>query len=236
VFANNALARQGQMLANDILVPAGASNMRTYVDEVTNGGSIDCVVVALSGEDAVNFIVAAKRVDPEVQLAMISTEAGPVVEALGENANGVYQALGFVSQEVDTSPNLRFAADMAESGFCDSDECTTAELGGFRKNSYVSVMVVAQLLERAERISASALWHELNQTTGLTTGYTPPLQWTTPAGTGVDTITRIFSLCLYPIVITRGAAEPVTGSFFDSYTGTECPTPSTRSARGRNNR
>jgi ABC-type branched-subunit amino acid transport system substrate-binding protein len=236
VFANNALARQSLMLANDVPVPAGASNMRTYVDMATNGGSIDCVVVALSGEDALDFVVAAKRADPDVQLAMILTEAGPVVEALGDDADGVYQALGFVSQEVDTSPNLRFAADMTESGFCASEECTANELGGFRKNSYVSVLVVDQLLDRAGRVSASALWDELNQTTDLTTGYTPPLQWTTPASTGVEAIDRVFSLCLYPVVIRGGAAKPLTGSFFDAYTGADCPTPSTRSARGRNNR
>jgi branched-chain amino acid transport system substrate-binding protein len=217
----------GETYANDVPVPTGAPDMASYVDAATDGGSIDCVVVALPGQDATNFVIAAKQANPDMKLALISTEPGEVSEALGDDANGIYQAPAFLPFNTGTAANEQFAADMAAAGFCgDDDECTANELSGFRVNSYVSVNVVAQILEGLDEISGPALYQALPTVTGLETGLTPPLQFMTPADVGISLVTRVFNLCEYPIVIEDGEANALTGKFYDPFAGEDCPTPS----------
>ncbi len=95
LFGDTALTSVGQSIKNDVPVPTDAPDMSTYVQAALAGGT-DGIVVALPGQQAINFVQAAKQVDPEVKLAIISTEPGPVQDALGSDAAGIIQGPAYL--------------------------------------------------------------------------------------------------------------------------------------------
>jgi ABC-type branched-subunit amino acid transport system substrate-binding protein len=216
-FATTTLATVGQTLNQDVPVPESAPDMSSYVEAALAGGT-DGIVVALSGQDAVNFVQAAKQADPEVKIAVVSTEPGAFREALGDDAAGIIQGPAFLPPlSVKTPEGTRFLKEMKAAGYKDTT--------GFRLNSWLSVQVLAQVADSLPDISAAAVFDALNTTTDLETGLTPPLQWTTPADVGLP-LPRIFSGCELAVKLTKGSkVKPVTGEFFDAFTDQDCPTP-----------
>jgi branched-chain amino acid transport system substrate-binding protein len=217
-FADATLAKVGQTLNNDVPVPQNAPDMSSYVEAALANGT-DGILVAVSGQDAVNFVQAAKQADPSVKLAVISTEPGAFRDALGADAAGIIQGPAYLPPlSVKTPEGTRFQKDMKAAGY--------KETTGFRLNSWVSMQVLAQVAEGVPDVTSAAIFDALNTTTGLETGLTPPLQWTTSADVGLP-LPRIFNACELAVKLTKKGqkVKPVTGAFFDAYTGQDCPTP-----------
>jgi ABC-type branched-subunit amino acid transport system substrate-binding protein len=216
-FAAAALDKVGQEIVNDIPVPQGAPDMSSYV-EASLANDTDGIVVALSGQDAVNFVQAAKQADPDVKVAVISTEPGAFQEALGPDAAGIIQAPATLPPTtVKTKEGKRFLKELKKAGF--------KENTGFRLNSWMAMQVLAQIADGLPEVTAAAVFDKLNTTTGLETGLTPPLQWTTPADVSLP-LPRVFSACELAVEMTKGKkVKPVTGKFFDAFADAECETP-----------
>jgi len=216
-FATTTLAAVGQTLNQDVPVPESAPDMSSYVEAALADGT-DGILVALSGQDAVNFVQAAKQADPNVKLAVISTEPGAFRDALGDDAAGIIQGPAFLPPlSVKTPEGTRFLKEMKAAGYKDTT--------GFRLNSWVSMQVLAQVADPLSEVTAPAVFDALNTTDDLETGLTPPLQWTTPADVGLP-LERVFNGCELAVKLTKGSkVKPVTGDFFDAFTDQDCPTP-----------
>jgi branched-chain amino acid transport system substrate-binding protein len=217
-FATTTLAKVNQDVVNDVPVPQGAPDMSSYV-QASLGNDTDGILVALSGQDAVNFVQAAKQADPQVKIAVISTEPGAFQKALGDQAAGIIQGPATLPPlSVKSKEGSRFLKEMKAAGYKDTT--------GFRLNSWMSMQVLAQVADGLPEVTGSAVFDALNTTSDLVTGLTPPLQWTTPADTGIGAITRVFNLCELAVTMTKGTkVKPVTGKFFDAFAGEDCPTP-----------
>jgi len=217
-FANTALAKVNQEVVNDVPVPQSAPDMSSYVQAALANGT-DGILVALSGQDAVNFVQAAKQADPKVKIAVISTEPGAFQDALGDQAAGIIQGPAFLPPlSVKSKAGTRYLKEMKAAGYDDTS--------GFRINSWTSMQVLAQVAKGLPETTSAAIFDKLNTTSDLATGLTPPLQWTTPADVGVGAITRVFNLCELAVKMTKGTkVKPVTGTFFDAFNDQECPTP-----------
>ena len=217
-FSNTALKAVGQEILNDVPVPTDAPDMSTYAQSALAGGT-DAIVVGLPGQQAINFVQAVRQTDPDVKLALISTEIGPVVDALGDQAAGIIEAYSFVPPTVmPTKTGKRYLKEMKAAGY--------KETSGFRLTSWVSMQVLKQIADELPEVTAPAVFDALNAATDVETGLTPPLQWQTPANTGISLLTRIFNTCQLDMRLTKkGKAKPATGKFFDAYSGEECPTP-----------
>ena len=176
-FAKTTLAKVNQTLNDDVPVPQSAPDMSSYVQAALANGT-DGIVVALAGQDAVNFVQAAKQADPKVKLAVISTEPGAFQKALGDQAAGIIQGLSIIPPtSVKTSEGKRFLNEMKAAGY--------KETSGFRLNSWLSMQVLAKVAAGLSDVTAAAVYDKLGTTSGLETGLTPPLQWTTPADVGL---------------------------------------------------
>jgi len=216
-FAKTTLAKVNQQLVNDVPVPQSAPDMSSYVQASLANGT-DGIVVALGGQDSVNFVQAAKQADSKVKLAVISTEPGDFQDALGDQAAGIIEGPAFLPPlSVKTKEGNRFLKEMKAAGYKDTS--------GFRINSWVAMQVLAQVADGLPEVTAAAVFDKLNTTSGLETGLTPPLQWTTPAEIGLP-LPRVFNGCELAVKLTKGTkVKPVTGKFFDAFVGEECETP-----------
>ena len=216
-FAKTTLAKVNQQLVNDVPVPQSAPDMSSYVQAALANGS-DGIVVALSGQDAVNFVQAAKQADPKVKIAVISTEPGAFQKALGDQAAGIIEGLSILPPlSVKTSQGTRFLNEMKAAGYKDTS--------GFRLNSWLAMQVLADTAKGLPEVTSAAVFDKLSTTTGLATGLTPPLQWTTPANVGLP-LARVFTGCELAVKLTKGKkVKPVTGKFFDAFADEDCPTP-----------
>jgi hypothetical protein len=216
-FARTTLGKVGLELNNDVPVPESAPDMSSYV-EAALANDTDGVVVALAGQDAVNFVQAANQADPNVKLAVISTEPGAFREALGDDAAGIIQGPAFLPPlSVKTPEGSRFLKEMKAAGYKDTT--------GFRLNSWLSVQVLKLVADGLPEVTSAAVFDTLSTTSDLETGLTPPLQWTTPADVGLP-LPRIFNGCELAVKLTKTTkVKPVTGTFFDSFADQECPTP-----------
>ena len=219
LFGNTALAKVGQSIKNDVPVPTDAPDMSTYVQAALAGGT-DGIIVALPGQQAINFVQAAKQADPKVKLAIISTEPGPVQKALGADAAGIIQGPAYLPVPAKGNAEAkRYVKEMKAAGYKDTS--------GFRINSWTAMQVLKSVADKLPEVTAAGVFDQLGQTTDLETGLTPPLQWTTPADVGVSLVKRVFNNCELAVAMTgkSGKVKPVTGKFFDAFTGQDCPTP-----------
>jgi ABC-type branched-subunit amino acid transport system substrate-binding protein len=216
-FARTTLAAVGLDVNQDVPVPESAPDMSSYAEAALAGGT-DGIVVALTGQDAVNFVQAAQQIDPDVKIGVVSTEPGAFRDALGDDAVGIIQGPAFLPPlSVKTPEGNRFLKEMKAAGYKDTT--------GFRLNSWVSMQVLAKVADPLPDVTSAAVFDALNTTTDLETGLTPPLQWTTPADVGLP-LPRIFTACELAVKLTKTTkVKPVTGTFFDAFTDQECPTP-----------
>lgn len=218
-FANQGLEPTGQKLNGVVPVPTDAPDMSTYVT-ASLANDTDAVVVALPGQQSINFIQAAKQANPDVKLALISTEPGPVLEALGDQAEGVIEGPTTLSPSMTTKvakkATKQFVADLKAAGF--------KETSGFRLNSWISMQVLKTIADGLPDVTSAAVFDKLNTTTDLKTGLMPPLQWT--KGEAVPGLPRVFNACEMAVKLTAsGKIKPVTGKFFDPFADANCPNP-----------
>ena len=212
-FANAGLARFGLTVSKDVPIPPGAPDMSTYVAAALEGGT-DALVVGLPAQDAVNFMLAVRQASPDLEIALSATELGDVLEALGDNADGVVQVASLTTALKNTAEQ-RYEEDMAAAGY--------EELTGFRLAAYASVLVFQEIAQALPEITPEAVFDALGQAENLDVGLTAPLQFTT----SVAGLPRVFNPCVFASRISggEGEQEPITGKFQDVYTGDECPTP-----------
>ncbi len=215
-FGDISLEKVGSAMVNDVPVPTDAPDMSTYVEAALANDS-DAIIVALPGQQALNFVQAARQASPDVKLALISTEQSAVVEALGKDGvAGIIQAPTAIT---NTKEGKRHLKELKKAGF---------DSGGFRLNSWIGMQVLATVAAELPEVTAAAVFDQLNITEGLETGVTPPLQWTTPADLGSLSALapRVFNACEMALKFNKkGKVKPVTGKFFDALTGEECETP-----------
>jgi ABC-type branched-subunit amino acid transport system substrate-binding protein len=212
-FANAGLARFDMTVSKDVPIPPGAPDMSTYVAAALEGGA-DALVVGLPAQDAVNFVLALRQTSPDMEVALSATELGEVLDALGENAEGLVQIASLTTALKNTAEQ-RYEEHMAAAGY--------EELGGFRLAAYASVLVFQQIAQALPEITPAAVFDALAQAENLDVGLTAPLQFTT----SVEGLPRVFNTCVFASRITGadGEQEPITGKFQDVYTGAECSTP-----------
>lgn len=216
IFGNTALKPLGLAIKNDVPVPPDAPDMSTYAQASLAGGT-DAIIVALPGQQAINFVQAARQANPKVKLALISTEPGPVRKALGASAAGIIQA-PVTLPTANTKEGKRFLKEMKAAGF--------KETTGFRLNSWMAMQVLAQVAAGLPDVTAAAVFDKMNAATGIKTGLMPPLQWTTPADVGLALVKRDFNNCMLDVKMTKTKKlKLVTGKFFDAYTNKNCPSP-----------
>jgi ABC-type branched-subunit amino acid transport system substrate-binding protein len=216
-FAKDTLAKVGLQIVNDVPVPNGAPDMSSYAEAALANGT-DGIVVALGGQDSVNFVQAAKQANPDVKLAVVSTEAGAFQKALGGDAAGIIEGLAYLPPKtVKTTEGTRFLKESKAAGYKDTT--------GYRLNSWVAMQVLAKIATGLPEVTSAAVWDALNAATAVDTGLTPPLQWTTPADVGLP-LPRVFTACELAVKLTKGVkVKPATGKFFDAFADQECETP-----------
>ncbi len=210
VFANTALATKGLAVGNDVSVPASAPDMAPYVALATDGGS-DGVVVGLFGQDATNFIIQLRQTAPDVQIAATTTDFAAVVEALGDAADGIVVTQFFESVEGDSPAAQQFMDDLEAIGI--------DEPGGFRANSYASVMVFAQIVREMADITAAALWDLLPTIENIDVGMMPPVQFKTGGAGGIP---RLFNVCVQYAEMQGGKSTVFSDGFLNPFTGDAC--------------
>jgi|CXWK01.1.fsa_nt_gi ABC-type branched-subunit amino acid transport system substrate-binding protein len=210
VFANTALATKGLAVGKDVSVPASAPDMATYVALATDGGT-DGVVVGLFGQDATNFIIQLRQTAPDVQIAATTTDFAAVVEALGDGADGIVVTQFFESVEGDSPAAKQFMDDLVAIG--------VDEPGGFRANSYASVMVFAQIVSEMADISAAALWDLLPTLENIDVGMMPPVQFKTGGAGGIP---RLFNVCVQYAEMQDGKSTVFSDGFLNPFTGEAC--------------
>lgn len=215
-FSNSALETVGLELVRDVPVPEGAPDMASFVAAATEG-DVDAVVVGMAAQDATNFVIATRQSQPEVALAVIATEQGAVIDALGDAANGLITSGTLYPVGTDTEAMQTLEEDMEAAGF---------DVGN--SLSYASTVVVELLAGRIDgELTNEALWAQLPTVADLDTGLLPPIQFV-EGGQGGG-IPRIFNPCeiAYRLSVAGDAfqATPVWDSFRDPFTGEDCPTP-----------
>ena len=211
-FANAGLERFDMTVSRDVPVPPGAPDMSTYVAAALEDGT-DAIVVGLPAQDAINFVVALRQVAPEIDIALSATELGKVLDALGDNAEGIIMTASLTTA-LQNEAERQYEDDMASAGY--------DQLGGFALAAYASVMLFEEIAQDLPDITAEAVFAALEQAEDLDVGLTPPLQFRTG---GVADLPRVFNSCVLAIRIHDRQQEPLTGTFYDVYTGEECPTP-----------
>jgi ABC-type branched-subunit amino acid transport system substrate-binding protein len=209
-FANAALERHGLAVNNDVSIPVGAPDMATYVQAVLEGGT-DGVLVGLSGQDATNFIIALRQANPDVMISATTTEFDAVIEALGDAADGILATDFFYDDQTNPEAYEVYSSDMDAAGY--------DELGGFRRNAYSAVEVVARVLADLPEISSAALYDALPSVSGLEVTLLPPVQFTTG---GIGGIPRAFNPCGVYQQLQGDEFVSITDGFIDVFTGEPC--------------
>ena len=210
-FANAGLKRF-DLTTRQVPVPAGAPDMSPYAAAALKDGT-DGIVVTQAGQDAVNFIVAVRQMNPNVRIALAATSAADVIRALGKTAEGIIQVAS-VTIVLRNRAERQYERDMKAAGY--------SKLTDWRLNSYASVLVFRKIAERLPKITAPAVFAALQRATNLETGLTPPLQFKQG---GVAGVPRVFNPCLFATRIEGGKEVPITGKFENAFTGQSCRTP-----------
>ena len=208
-FANQSLKTVNQAIVNDVPVPTGAPDMSSYVAAATANGT-DGVVVGLAGQDALNFVIAARQTDPKLKLALISTDVLKVTKTLGKSAEGIVETSAFFSAKQAKAANKAYDTAMKAAGF----------KKGSSELSYSAVQVFAAIAKDLPQITAAAVYDKLPTVTGLSIGLLPPLQFQTG---GVGGIPRIFNGCEQATQLKGKKLVPLT-PMQNPFTAQACPT------------
>jgi ABC-type branched-subunit amino acid transport system substrate-binding protein len=209
-FVNQGLTTKGLSVVNDVPVPQGAPDMSAYVQAALANGT-DAVLVALSGQDALNFVQALKQADPKVKVAMASTDFGSTVKALGKQSDGIYSFSYSYLPVIKNAATKKFvaaakAAKIPTSGLNTVDE-------------YAAVLAFAAIAKQLPDVSASAFYDKLPTVDNLNIGMTAPIQFVKGGTAGLP---RDFNPCALLYTLKNGAPTPTTGKFLNPLTDQEC--------------
>lgn len=210
LFADKSLSRNGSAIVNDVAIPVGAPDMATYVASVLQGGT-DGVLVGLSGQDATNFIIELRNSNPNIPIAATTTDFDAVIKALGSAADGIYTTGFFDDETTDPASFKQYTDDLAAVG--------VTETGGFRRNAYSAVQLVAKVLTGATDKSGPVLLAALGKVSGLQLPLLPKLQFTKG---GVGGLPRVFNPCGVYRQLKNGKFTTVSSGFIDMFTGAPC--------------
>jgi ABC-type branched-subunit amino acid transport system substrate-binding protein len=210
-FANAGLERF-HLTMRQVPIPAGAPDMSPYAAAALKDGT-DGIVVAEPGQDAVNFIIAVRELNPNVKIALGASSVSEAISALGKSGDGI-MLVESDTIALKSRAEQRYERDMRAAGY--------TNLTDWRLNSYASVMLFENIAERLTRITAPAVFDALSHAKNIATGVTPPLQF---INGGVAGVPRDFNPCVFETVITDGRQVPTTGKFENVFTGKSCPTP-----------
>ncbi|MCZ7525366.1 MAG: ABC transporter substrate-binding protein [Acidimicrobiia bacterium] len=215
-FVNSALTDKGITVTNDVAVPQGAPDMSTYAAAALEGG-VDGVVLGVTGQDATNFIIAAKQANPDIKIALTATDLIDALRSLGDEATEIYATSGYVQANMDLPAVEQYLEDMEAAGITDPSKT-------FHMNAYASVLLLAEIAEGLATIDAAGVSATLPTIDGLSIGLTPPLQFVEG---GVGGIPRIFNPCQLQLAwdTAEGEFVAIDGTFIDAFSGEACPAP-----------
>lgn len=213
LFVTQALKPLGLSVTNDVAVPPSAPDMATYVASALSGHT-DGLVIALAGNQAINFIQGAQQADPKIKIGFVSSSLSEVVKALGPSAQGLMQA-DFLEPASVTTPGTReYVSEMKAAGYKD--------VSGERNLPWLSVHLFAELASSLPGVTAPGVFAALPQASPLQSPLGPPVSF---SHGGVAGIPRLFTACVFGTVLnSNGEETPISGHFFDPFKNTTCPT------------
>ena len=211
-LANQGISRFGLEIVNDVAIPSGVTDTAPYVDAARHGGA-DALLVALAGEDGVNFIAAARRADPHLPIAERGADQAELVAELGRNVDGILGSTYFFTLSTKNDATQKYIKDMKEAGLGDADLA-----GRHAQDTYAAVLTFAAVAEQLSEVTAPALFDKLPSIRGLNI-LGLPVQFTTG---GVGGQPRVFNSCILGTKLIDGQPQPLTGKFVDAFTGQAC--------------
>ena len=183
LFANQALTRYNQQLVNKVAIPAGAPDLASYVEATTANGT-DGIILAITGQDAINFIQSyISSGKTGVKFALITTDAEAVIKVIKG------QKIDFYGSASYDRRNTRFLADMKAAGYKKTPV-------GQEIVSYSAVMAVAEAAKGLPTLDGPSLYAKLPTMTALDLGTILPVIDFTQAGKPVALATRVSNVCM----------------------------------------
>ncbi|MCB1007223.1 MAG: ABC transporter substrate-binding protein [Acidimicrobiales bacterium] len=214
-FVQQGLDPFGLEVASETIVPTGAPDMATYVEDATGDGQ-DGVMMVLEGEDNSNFVLTAVQdASPDVLFAISVASQEPtrnLVEQLGDDSDRLFTIVNEKPWTLEDDPAVaEYRADMEAAGF--------DEFSDFRMRSYMAVMAVEQVAADMDVIDAPSLYEELGTVDDLDLGLMPPVDLTEGGKGG---FARLFNICVAYASVEVESPVMLTGDFFDPTTGEPC--------------
>lgn len=215
IAADPALAPLNLAIANDVPVPGDAPDMAPYAQGALANGA-DGLLVALPGQQAINFVEAVRQVDPEIRIGLVSSDPAGVRKALGRETDGIIGVAPTLLADTKNNPVMaQYRKDMKAAGYKAAD--FNDALPG-----WLAAQVLVQMVDGGAELTGSGVFDALVAATDVKTGILPPLSWTTPAIPG----TRVFNLCaLETRFNAKGRVVAVSDEFFNAYSNEECAAP-----------
>ena len=208
VLANNALKRYNLTIQNKVPIPAGAPDLASYVEAATAGGT-DGIILAITGQDAINFIQAfISSGKTGVKFALITTDAAAVIKVIKG------QKLDFYGSASFDRANKQFLADLKAAGFKKPPV-------GQEVVSYAAVMATAQAAKGLTTLDAPSLFAKL-PTTSIDLGSILPVVDFAKAGSAISLAPRVSNVCVRTSKLGKTDYVIKSKNWFDAYTGTTC--------------
>ncbi|HXY94980.1 MAG TPA: ABC transporter substrate-binding protein [Acidimicrobiia bacterium] len=204
-----ALKRYNLQVQNKVAIPAGAPDLASYVEAATANGT-DGIVLAITGQDAINFIqsyIASGKTG--VKFALITTDAAAVLKAIKGQKLDFYGAISYDRR------NKQFLADMKAAGYKNPV--------GQEIVSYAAVMAVANLAKGMTPLDGPTLYAKIPTVTDLDLGSIMPIVDFTKAGTAIALAPRVPQVCIKVTKLNKTDFAVQSKNWIDAYTGAECP-------------
>ena len=154
-------------------------------------------------------MIAARQADPNLKLALISTDVAKTTKTLGKSAEGIIETAAFFDAKEAKAANQAYDKAMKAAKF----------KKGSSELSYAAVQMFAAVAKDLPDITAAAVYDKLPTVTGLYIGLLPPLQFQKG---GVGGIPRVFNTCERATKIKGKKTVEVQG-MVDPFSGTPCP-------------
>ncbi len=210
VFANQALSRFGLDLVNKVAIPPGAPDLASYVEATTANGT-DGILLAITGQDAINFIESyISSGKTGVKFGLITTDAAAVIKAIKGQKLDVY---GSVSLD---RRNKQFLADMKAAGYKKTPV-------GQEPVSYSAVMAVAEASKGLTTLDGPSLYAKLPTITNLDLGSMLPIIDFSQAGKPVPLATRVSNVCIKVSKLGKSDFVVQSKNWINAFTGEQCP-------------
>ena len=199
-FGNATLAKVGQKLTHEVPVPNDAPDMSAYVQSALADGT-DGIMVGLGGQQAqsTSCRLPSRRTRHQARVAL--DRAGEGARSAGsQTPQGIIQSAA-VPVPVDREDQGGHPVPQGDEGAGYKDDEQWASTPGSR------CRCSRRSPKASRRSPAAAVFDKLNTTTGLETGLTPPLQWTTPADIGLAAPSRSSTSATLAVKLTKTEGE-----------------------------